>query len=75
MWSLFVKCHFVTGNYFFACTHFRRRNWLDPHRTLLQICCAEEALLHTGSTGARIIYIEEDPVLHFETSLLRNTYD
>lgn len=68
MWSLFVKCLFVTGNYFFACAHFRRRNWLDPHHTLLQILCAEEALLHADSSGARIIYIEEDQALHFEMS-------
>lgn len=71
----FVKCLSVTGNYFFACAHFRRRNWLDPHCALLQILCAEKALLHTGNTGARIIYIEEDQALHFETSLLGNTYD
>lgn len=67
MWSSFAQCLFVTGTYFFACTRFKR-NWLDPHCALLQVPCA-------GSTGARIIYIEVDQALHFETSLLRNTYN
>lgn len=68
MWSSFALCLFVTGTYFYTCTHFKRRNLLDPHCTLLQIPCA-------GSTGARIIYIEVDQALHFEMSLLRNTYN
>lgn len=28
MWSLFVKCHFLTGNYFFAYACFRRKKKL-----------------------------------------------
>lgn len=68
MWSVFVKCHFLTVNYFSAYAHFRKkRNLFDPPCTLVQILQAEQALLHQQQWG-NLVYTEEDQALCFETS-------